>query len=161
MTVGIFGLSTHKVCHRAASLRPVVSSCLALAPLPEVAFRRFSFCGTCCPQGACLPASFPLGSMVARVARTFLPRAPEGAPAIGSVAVLYDVNVLVSYIFLKRAEKENIVHPSKKYINGRKNRSPHSRCDDNLTNTACAVMTFPLSSSWPSRPPALLSLKYV
>ena len=33
--VGIFGLSTHKVYHRETSLSPVVSSYLALAPLPE------------------------------------------------------------------------------------------------------------------------------
>ena len=81
LTVGIFGLSTHKVCHQPASLSAVVSSCLAFSPLPLAG--RFVFCGTCCRQDACLPAAFPLGSMVARVARTFLPQHGAAGDRVG------------------------------------------------------------------------------
>lgn len=78
INAGIFGLSTHKVCHQASSLMLVVSSCLALSPLPPPGGAGgFSFCGTCCQQDSFLPAAFPLGSMVARVARTFLPQPPQ------------------------------------------------------------------------------------
>ena len=63
-----------------ASLSPtkVVSSCLAFSPLPPVR-RRYLFCGTRCGAGLWPLRPFPLGSMVARVARTFLSQPPEGA----------------------------------------------------------------------------------
>ena len=76
---GIFGLSTHKVCHRAASLSPVVSSCLALAPLPVA--RRFIFLWHSLSAGPLPPRRLPVRKYGGSCCPDFPPAAqPLGAP---------------------------------------------------------------------------------
>ena len=83
---GIFGFSTHKVCHRAALLPHVVGSYPALAPLPEV--RRFVFLWHLLSAGRLPPRRLPVRKYGDPSCPDFPPAAPwRGLPAIESVAV--------------------------------------------------------------------------
>ena len=70
----LFGLSTHKVCLAIPITRYPVGSYPAISPLPQLEEPTVavSFLWYCLLYWYCYQYTFPLGSMVLYVARTFL-----------------------------------------------------------------------------------------